>query len=67
MYSSVKFLSPRVIGGLPLPGLAALPDELELLDDDEELPPELEDDEELPQAANTTTATRTPTIPSAPL
>jgi hypothetical protein len=43
-------------------------DELELLDADDE--PPLEDDfeeDELPHAASTTTATKTPTIPSAPL
>jgi hypothetical protein len=63
-YSSVKFLSPRMIGGLPWPGFALEPDEpepeLEL-----ELDVALDDDEpELPQAATKATKTRVPAIQS---
>src|SRR2546423_1205062 len=60
MNSSVKFLSPIVIGGLPLPGCPPAaaedepdPDPADELDEDE--------DEELPQAANAATAKTTPT------
>jgi hypothetical protein len=68
-YSSVKFLSPIVTGGLPLPGCAP-PDELELLELelellDEEDPPDDDDDLELPQAASTATVARTPAVASA--
>src|SRR5947209_20117821 len=62
MYSSVKFLSPIVTGGLPLPGWDPEVDaELEL----EAPPDELEDDElELPQAASAAMASKLPTITS---
>ncbi len=65
MNSSVKFLSPIVIGGLPLPGpdAAAADDELgaadELEADDDEL--------ELPQAASTATVATVPAVPNARL
>ena len=64
MYSSVKFLSPMVIGGFPLPGWdpEAEP-ELEL--EAEDPPDALEDDElELPQAASAAMASKLPTITS---
>jgi hypothetical protein len=65
----VKFLSPIVIGGLPLPGCEPPPpEELELVLDPE-LPPDAELDEELelPHAASTPTAHSVPRAASARL
>src|SRR5579884_2526152 len=57
MYSSVKFLSPIVTGGLPAPGL----DELEVEDPDEL--DELDElDDELPHAASPSASTSAPTV-----
>ncbi|MGB9184434.1 MAG: hypothetical protein WCB67_10235 [Solirubrobacteraceae bacterium] len=58
----MKFLSPIVIGGLPLPGSAAPPEALELeldppADEDDE---DEDEDEELPQAANAAIVKTTP-------
>src|SRR5437660_12027241 len=66
MYSSVKFLSPMVIGGLPLPGCEPEAElELELELELEAPAAELEDDElELPQAASAAMASKLPTITS---
>src|ERR1700753_1178714 len=60
MNSSVKFLSPMTIGGLPLPGWAPPPEDEEPEPEDPPDPPLAEeDDDELPQAANATPAIRT--------
>src|SRR5581483_1759852 len=71
MNSSVKFLSPRTIGGLPLPGWEdPLDPELALELEPElalEPPDALVEDDELPQAASTTTARRAITAASAGL
>src|SRR5438067_9483620 len=56
--SSVKFLSPMVIGGFPLPGFEPEPEDPEVED------PEVED-EELPHAASKATTTTTATVESA--
>ena len=66
MYSSVKFLSPIVIGGLPLPGCEP---ELAAPQLEAEPPPAAVEDEELelPHAARAAIANKLPTITSARL